>query len=87
MEVFFIIFLSVIVILLIITIASDKYLSKDSRIYVAVLILGIGIIIGSLICNLTTPTIEDYKLGNYKIKVTTEEVDGVIKSDTIYLKK
>ena len=87
MAIFLIILLVGCVISLVIILVNDDNLSKLVKLWIAIFIFGIGMIIGKTIHSLITPTIEDYKQGNYKIRVTTEEVDGVIKSDTIYLKK
>lgn len=45
------------------------------------------ILLVAYISTTTIPTIEDYKSGNYKMKITTEIINGEIKSDTVYLKK
>lgn len=58
----------------------------DPLIYGLISVL-FGVVLTGYIYNVTIPTIEDYRSGNYKTKITTEIIDGEVKSDTIYLKK
>ena len=87
MEVCLIILLYAIALSVIIIVANKKDLSNSTRFWCGLFNFCIGIVVGGIIYSSATLTIEDYKQGNYKIRVTTEEVDGIIKSDTIYLKK
>ena len=64
---------------------TDK-LKPDSLIYGVVSIL-FGVLLVTYLSEINIPTIEDYKSGNYKMKITTEIIDGKVISDTTYLKK
>ena len=46
-----------------------------------------GVLLVTYLSEINIPTNEDYKSGNYKMKITTEMVDGKVISDTTYLKK
>lgn len=61
-------------------------LEPDPLLYGLVSVL-FGILLTIYLYKGTTPTIEDYKSGNYKMKITTEIINGEVKSDTLYLKK
>ena len=63
----------------------DK-LEIDPLIYGIISVL-FGILLILYMMDTTIPTIEDYKSGNYKMKITTEIIDGKVISDTTYLKK
>ena len=58
----------------------------DPLIYGLVSVL-FGVLLVACLSEINIPTIEDYKSGNYKMKIITEMVDGKVISDTIYLKK
>lgn len=61
-------------------------LKPDSLIYGLISVL-FGVLLVAYISEINIPTIEDYKSGNYKMKIITEMVDGKVISDTTYLKK
>ena len=58
----------------------------DPLIYGLISIL-FGVLLVAYLSEITIPTIEDYKSGNYKMRITIEMVDGKVISDTTYLKK
>ena len=58
----------------------------DPLIYGLISVL-FGVLLVTYLSEINIPTIEDYKSGNYKMKITTEMVDGKVISDTTYLKK
>ena len=72
---------------LVLTICSyiDEF-KPDSLIYGLISVL-FGILLVTYLSVENIPTIEDYKSGNYKMKITTEIINGEMKSDTLYLKK
>ena len=58
----------------------------DPLMYGAIsLLTGIALVL--FIYETTVLSVEDYRSGNYKMEITTEIVDGEVKSDTTYLKK
>ena len=61
-------------------------LKPDPLIYGLVSVL-FGVLLVTYLSEINIPTIEDYKSGNYKMKITTEIIDGRVVSDTTYLKK
>lgn len=61
-------------------------LKPDSLIYGLISVL-FGVLLVAYISEINIPTIEDYKSGNYKMRITTEMVNGKVISDTTYLKK
>lgn len=61
-------------------------LKPDPLIYGLISLL-FGVLLVTYLSEINIPTIEDYKSGNYKMKITTEMVDGKVISDTTYLKK
>ena len=63
----------------------DK-LEPDPLIYGLISVL-FGVLLVIYLSEINIPTIEDYKSGNYKMKITTEIIDGRVVSDTTYLKK
>lgn len=63
----------------------DK-LKPDPLIYGLISVL-FGVLLVTYLSEINIPTIEDYKSGNYKMRITTEMVDGKVISDTTYLKK
>ena len=58
----------------------------DPLIYGLVSVL-FGVLLVTYLSETNIPTIEDYKSGNYKMRITTEMVNGKVISDTTYLKK
>ena len=63
-----------------------RNLEPDPLIYGLISVL-FGVLLVTYLSEINIPTIEDYKSGNYKMKITTEMVDGKVISDTTYLKK
>ena len=61
-------------------------LEPDPLIYGLVSVL-FGVLLVTYLSEINIPTIEDYKSGNYKMRITTEMVNGKVISDTTYLKK
>ena len=63
----------------------DKF-KPDPLIYGLISVL-FGVLLVTYLSEINIPTIEDYKSGNYKMRITTEMVNGKVISDTTYLKK